>query len=139
MKKPRLIHCWLGILCLVMLGACSGGGGGSGFSSPGTIQIESTLYDTREGAIVNIRVARSGGSRGDVSVDFITMDGSAVGGTDYTAANGTLTWPNGVTGNRTVSISIPDDSAAEFAKSFVLKLSNASGGATRDEYRTPTK
>lgn len=126
MRKTQFIKCWAGVLCLAMLGAC---GGGDGNSSPGTIQIESTLYDVTEGAIVNIRVARSGGSSGDVSVDFTTMDGTAVGGTDYTATNGTLTWPNGISGNRTISIPIPNDSTAETAETFTLELSNVSGAA----------
>ena len=126
MKKIKSIHLWFGILFLILLNACFGGGGGSS-SSPGTIQIEATLYDAREDSIVNIRVARSGGSSGDVSVDFATLDGTAISGTDYTAKIGSLTWPNGVSGNRTISIPIPNDSTAEFAKSFTLALSNVSG------------
>ena len=125
MKKLQLNYRLVCILCLAMFSAC--GGGGDGSSSPGTLQIEATSFDVREGAIVNIRVARSGGSRGVVSVDFTTMDGTAVDGTDYTAANGTLTWANGVAGNRTISIPIADDSEAEFTESFTLVLSNVSG------------
>jgi hypothetical protein len=125
MKKLQLNYRLVCILCLAMLSAC--GGGGDGSSSPGTLQIEATSFDVREGAIINIRVARSGGSSGVASIDFATMDETAVDGTDYTAANGTLTWANGVAGNRTISIPIADDSKAEFTESFTLVLSNASG------------
>jgi len=118
-----------------MLSACGGGGRSS---SPGTLQIETTLYDVREGTIVNIRVARSSGSDGDVSVNYTTMDGTAVGGADYTISNGTLIWPSGVSGNRTISIPIPDDGTAEFTKSFTLKLRNVSGGATLGANSTAT-
>jgi len=106
--------------------ACGGGGGG-GDNPPGTIQLAETSFDVREGSVINILVARSGGSSGVASVDFATADGTAVGGADYTAANGTLTWPDGVSGNRTISIPITDDNAAEFTESFTVTLSNVSG------------
>lgn len=124
-------HMWsrcAGILCLVMLGACSSDGdGNAGSLSPGTLQIEASSYDGAEGTVVNIRVARTGGSKGIASVDFSTVGGSAVGGTDFTAASGTLTWPDGVFMNQTVSIPIADDSEAEALESFILELSNVSG------------
>ena len=106
--------------------ACGGGWGG-GDNPPGTIQLAETSFDVREGSVINILVARSCGSSGVASVDFATADGTAVGGTDYTAANGTLTWPDGVSGNRTISIPITDDNAAEFTESFTVTLSNVSG------------
>ncbi len=96
----------------LLIVACGGGGGGGGDNPPGTIQLAQTSFDARERSIINIRVARSGGSSGVASVDFATADGTAVGGSDYTAANGTLTRPDGVSGNRTISIPITDDNSA---------------------------
>ncbi len=107
--------------------ACGSGGGGSDGNAPGTIQLAETSFDARERSVINIRVARSGGSSGVASVDFATADGTAVGGSDYTAANGTLTWPDGVSGNQTISILITDDNSAEFSESFTVTLSNVSG------------
>ena len=107
--------------------ACGSGGGGSDGNAPGTIQLSETSFDARERSVINIRVARSGGSSGVASVDFATADGTAVGGSDYTAANGTLTWPDGVSGNQTISILITDDNSAEFSESFTVTLSNVSG------------
>ncbi len=107
--------------------ACGSGGGGSDSNAPGTIQLAETSFDARERSVINIRVARSGGSSGVASVDFATADGTAVGGSDYTAANGTLTWPDGVSGNQTISILITDDNSAEFSESFTVTLSNVSG------------
>jgi len=113
--------------CFIVLGGChGGGGGGSGPGNPGTLQLASAAFDVNEGAVVNIRVARSGGASGTATVSYATSDGTAVGGQDYVAATGTLTWPDGVSGNRTISIPITDDSSAEFIESFVLTLSNAS-------------
>jgi hypothetical protein len=110
----------------LLLVACGGGGSGDG-SAPGTIQFADTSFDATEGATLNILVARSGGSSGAASVDYSTADGTAGAGSDYTAASGTLTWPDGVSGNRTISIPIPDDNSAEFSESFTVTLSNVSG------------
>jgi hypothetical protein len=105
----------------------SGGGGGGGSNSPGTIQFLESSYDVTEGAVVNIRVARSGGSSGAASVDFATLDGTALGGSDYTATTGTLTWGDGLSGNKTISIPITDDDMVEPSESFTVTLSNVSG------------
>ncbi len=114
----------IGILSTLATGG--GGGGGGTFASAGTIQLASTSFDASEGTIVNIRVARSGGTSGVVSVDYATADGSAVAGSDYTEASGTLTWQDGVGGNQTISIPITDDVAAEVTETFTLTLSNVS-------------
>ena len=116
----------LGVVTTLASGGGGGGGGDSG-SMPGTLQLAATAFDSVEGTIVNIRVARSGGSSGAVSVDYATADETAEGGADYSAANGTLTWAAGVSGNQTISISITDDSLAEALESFTLTLSNVSG------------
>jgi hypothetical protein len=109
-----------------MLCACGNGDGVITPELPGTLQLAATSYDGTEGTIVNIFVARSGGSDGIVSVDYATADGDAVGGSDYTAASGTLTWPDGLSGNQTISIAITDDNTVEPTESFTVTLSNVS-------------
>jgi len=121
----------LQLLCLVpallgLVSACGGSGGGHDGNMPGTLQLLRTSFDAAEGTIVNIRVARSGGSDGVASVDYATVDGTAMGGSDYTPANGTLTWPDGLSGNLTISIAITDDSSMEPTESFTVTLSNVS-------------
>jgi len=123
-----------GLAFLGLLTACSGGGinisaQGSVFPPglPGTIGLGSTSYDVAEGEVVNIFVTRGAGSSGVVSVNYATSDGTAVGGSDYPAANGTLTWPDGTSGNRTISIPITDDNTVEGSESFTVTLSNVSG------------
>jgi hypothetical protein len=122
------------VACLTMLGACGGGGGGSGGGGgantagpPGTLQFAETSYDVAEGTVVNIFVVRSDGDSGVVSVDYATMDGTAVAGTDYPATSGTLTYANQTSGNQTISILITDDNSAEFSQTFTVTLSNVSG------------
>lgn len=93
---------------------------------PGTLQLTESSYDATEGTVVNIIVARSGGRDGVASVDYATSDGNAVGGSDYTSANGTLTWADGLSGNQTISIAIAADNTLELSESFTVTLSNVS-------------
>ncbi len=92
----------------------------------GVIQFRDVSYDIAEGKVANLRVSRSGGSSGWVSVDYACVDGSAEAGSDFTAVSGSFTWPNGLSGNKTISIPIRDDSVAEGLESFAVKLSNVS-------------
>jgi len=50
----------------------------------------------KSSGIATLSVTRTNGSTGPVSVDFSTANGSAVAGTDYTAANGTFSWADDV-------------------------------------------
>ena len=110
---------------LGLLAACRDGGD-SGGGEPGTLELSRISFDAAEGTIVNVRVARSGGSDGVASVDYPTADGTALAGSDYTAADGMSTWPDGVSGNQTISITILDDGMVEPSESFTVTLSNAS-------------
>ncbi|MES9971981.1 MAG: DUF5666 domain-containing protein [Candidatus Thiodiazotropha sp.] len=114
---------------LLCIASCGGGGGSGDDGEPGTIHFREISLDAREGSIINILVARSGGSSGVARVDFTTADGSAVAGSDYTAAEGTLTWSDGVSGNKTISVTIPDDNGTEFTESFAVTLNNVSGAS----------
>ena len=116
------------VACSSMLGACGGGGGGGGNTpaSPGTLQFLETSIDATEGTVVNILVARSGGSSGVVSVDYATAGGTAAVSADYPATNGTLTYADGVSGNQTISIPITDDDTVENPETFLVTLSNVS-------------
>lgn len=133
-RTARLLR-RLGLIPLIAFGllstlATGGGGGGDGgggnANSPGTIAFRDITFDATEGTVVNILVARTGGSVGVVSVDYATADGTAVEGSDYPATNGTLTWPAGVSSNQTISIAIIADNTAEPLESFTVTLSNVS-------------
>jgi hypothetical protein len=66
-----------------------------------------------------------------VTVRYATANGSAVAGSDYTPAAGTLTLPAG-TRTTTVGVSVIGDTAAEFGETFQLKLSRASNASIGD-------
>lgn len=126
MNRESLSLRYLVPVLLGLLAAC-GSGGDDGGGEPGTLELSRISFEAAEGTIVNVRVARSGGSDGVASVDYSTADGTALAGSDYTAANGTLTWPDGLSGNQTISITVLDDGMEEPSESFTVMLSNASG------------
>ena len=98
---------------------------------PGTIRFTSAsqLVDENAGSIT-ISVSRLGGSVGAVSVNYTTVAGSATAGADYTTKSGTLSWAAGEFGNKTITIPIIPDSAAEGMENFTVQLSGATGGAS---------
>jgi len=58
-----------------------------------------------------------------IAVNYATANGSAMAGSDYTAASGTLTFPMGST-TQTVAVTIMGDTAAETDETFSLNLTN---------------
>jgi hypothetical protein len=94
----------------------------------GNLSFSATAYSISEanGTAV-ISVVRSGGSNGQLTVDFATSNGSAAAGSDYQATNGTLVFGPGVT-TQTFSIPIINDTAVEGDETVNLNLSNVQGG-----------
>ena len=68
-------------------------------------------------------------------VDYATSDGTAVAGSDYTAASGTLTFAAGET-EKTVTVAVLDDSHDEGYETLTLTLSNATGAHIADASAT---
>lgn len=115
------------------LAACGGGGGGSSGAnsdpvSPGTLQFTQASVSSTEGnGTVLISVNRTGGADGAVSVRYATGDGTAGAGTDYTSAAGTLSWADGDSSTKSVSVSVLEDAAVEGDETFTVTLSSPSG------------
>lgn len=63
-------------------------------------------------------------SAGSASVDYLTADGSAVAGVDYTSASGTVHFADGQ-GSSVVSVPIANRAAGATAQSFFLLLQRA--------------
>ena len=72
-----------------------------------------------------------------VTVAWATSDGSALAGSDYTAASGTLTFAAGETA-KTVSVTVLDDAHDEDSETLTLTLSAPSGAYLADATATGT-
>lgn len=96
-------------------------GGAIAFATPGQAVVEST-------GRVMVAVVRSGGLASGVTVDYTTGDDTATAGIDYVAAAGTLTFAAGEL-VKWIPIDLLDNTVVDVARSFVVTLSNAGGGA----------
>jgi hypothetical protein len=96
----------------------------------GVLDFSAGNYTVNEnGASVTVSVARSGGSTGAVSVDYATLDNSAVTSSDFSFSTGTIIFADGESGNKSFDIQIIDDALLEEDESIKLILTNALGGA----------
>ena len=103
--------------------------------SPGQLQFGTTIYSANEGETANLTVTRTGGSTGAVTVDYLTVGGSATGGAscgngvDFINAGGTLTFPDGVA-SQTIPVQMCLDAQNDPDETFSVSLANPTGGAT---------
>ena len=99
-------------------------------STPEIVQLSSPSFSTTEAAgHVTLMVTRTGGSAGITAVNYATANGTAVAGTDYNTAAGTITWADGDAASKPVSVPILDLHLAGGTKSFSVALSGVSGAA----------
>ncbi|MBC8040941.1 MAG: PQQ-dependent sugar dehydrogenase [Opitutaceae bacterium] len=102
-------------------------------ASAGTLSLSATTYAAQEtgaSTTVVITVKRTGGSTGAVSVNLATTSGgSALAGVDYTALSTTLSWTDGDTTDRTVTLTLLPDTLVDGGKTIGLQLSSPTGGA----------
>ena len=86
---------------------------------------------------VDFEVTLSTASSNQITVAYASSDGTATAGSDYTAANGNLTFPAQSTATQTISVPVTDDTEDEDEQeTFILTLSGvqnatlAGGGTT---------
>ena len=97
----------------------------------GTLAFSTNAYTVTEGAgPAAVTVTRTGGTAGEVSVSFATSNGTAADGTDYTAVTQTVTFADGDASDKTVNITVADDSEYEAPETVNLSLTNATGSAS---------
>jgi MYXO-CTERM domain-containing protein len=107
--------------------------------NPGSLQCSMAELSTGENAgNVTVTVTRTGGTDGDVSVDYATSDGSASEPDDYTSGMGSVQWSQGESASKTIQVAVADDNRSESNETFVVHLSNASGGAALGDVSTTT-
>lgn len=113
------------------------------FGSPtgnngGNISLQFSNYSVSEGGgSVTLTVVREGGSDGTVSIDYATLNGTAIAGQDYSARSGRLTFLDGQT-SKSIVIPISDDGSNEGNETFNVTIDNLIGDATLLAPRTAT-
>ena len=96
--------------------------------SPSTLQLKSATTSVVENAgSAWVYVSRSNGTYGVASVNYVTANGTALAGSDYTATNGTLTWADGDAADKSIKVTILDDGVYENNEMFTVRLSSVSG------------
>ena len=114
----------------------SGGGsdnGGNGGNGGNRVAPTASISDATgvEGEVLRFEVTLSRSSDTPVTVDYQTAGGTALEGTDYDAASGTLTFGPGAT-RQTIEVRTRQDTAAEPNETFTVTLRSPSGATLRD-------
>jgi hypothetical protein len=103
--------------------------GGNGWAS----MTDSYVSVATEGGEVNLRLRRTGGSTGELTVDYRTVANPATAGEDYVDTSGTVTWLDGDLDEKTISITVLNDPLASNSEWFKVELFNSSGGLGMDQ------
>lgn len=98
------------------------------FILSGTVQFDSATYVVNEVGTPSllVTVTRVGGTEGPLSVNYTTVDGTAIAGTNYTTTSGTFSWADGETTSRTFNVPLLDDGVFTSNLQFGLALNTIS-------------
>lgn len=96
-------------------------------ASESLIGFDSAEYSVSNTAgHVTLTVVRTNGTSGSCSVNYATSNGTAYAGTDYTSATGALSWADGESAAKTITIAIANNGAIS-NKTFAVTLQDALG------------
>lgn len=96
----------------------------NGAGAAGSVQFSvSAMPVIEDVGLANLTVLRTGGTSGNLTVQYATANGTAIAGEDYTSKTGTLTFSAGET-SKIIQIPITDDSTTEQDETFTVTLRN---------------
>ena len=113
------------------------GGVSATIRGPATFSVADAEVEEAEGATLDFTVTLSRSRATAATVGYATSDGTAVAGSDYTAASDTLTFAAGET-TKTVSVAVLDDAHDEDSETLTFTLSNPVGAVLDDSEATGT-
>ncbi len=96
---------------------------------PGVVQLSANAALGVEGTTLAVSATRTGGSLGALTVGYSTVPGTATAA-DFTATAGTLSWADGESTNKTISIPITGDALADSGESLLLNIGEPLIGST---------
>ena len=102
-------------------------------AAPLSLAINDVSINEGNGGSVNatFTVTLSAASTSTVTVNFATANDTAVSGSDYSAASGTLTFAPGST-SQTVTVPVTGDTLVEPNETFLVNLSNGANATIAD-------
>lgn len=95
----------------------------------GTLAFAAASFAAEEAQPGNIIVQRTGGTQGNVSVDWELLSATA-SGDDVVARSGTLSWSAGDASDRIIDVAAINEGTAEGLERLLIRLSAPTGGAT---------
>jgi hypothetical protein len=113
----------------------------SGAAAPtvGTLVLSDATYTVSQSVqSVTISVNRNDGAVGATSVAYQTTNGTAIAGTDYTTATGTLNWADGDSAAKSFKVAVSNAKPFTGDKTFSVAISGATGGATVGDPQSST-
>ncbi|MDP9139898.1 MAG: cellulase family glycosylhydrolase [Pseudomonadota bacterium] len=104
---------------------------GSGGSTVASLAMAAASYTvTQSAGSVKVTVKRNGSTAAAVSVAYVTANGSARAGYEYSRTAGTLRWAKGASQAQSITIPIRKTTPFTGTRSFTVKLWSTTGGAT---------
>ena len=97
-------------------------------SDHGRLGFAAPAYGGEEGDVIRLVVRRTGGSDGDVAVDYAVVPASA-DATDFVMSTGTLAWGADDDGERHIAMPLTADASTEPVERFHVWLNSPRGGA----------
>lgn len=98
----------------------------------GVVEFAATSHQANEGGGVQIQVRRVGGSLGAATVNYALVAGTA-DEEDYVAASGTLSWADGDTNSKSITVQVREDDESEVTEYFTVQLGVVTGGVSLGE------
>ena len=99
----------------------------SAFAAAGTITVTaSTVLAEQSGGKISVVVHRNGGSTGAATATYLTRNGSAEAGVDFTGQTGTLQWNAGDASSKTITVAL-NSTPFGGTRTFAITLSKATG------------
>jgi Calx-beta domain/Domain of unknown function (DUF4114) len=77
----------------------------------------------------SFQIQLTGKSATAITVDYTTVNGSAIAGSDFTSTSGQLTFAPGGTSTQTILVPITPDNTVEVDENFTFRLSNPVGAS----------
>jgi len=99
-----------------------------GIKDRGSVDFNKASIKVAEnGPQVNIGLTRIGTSSGEVTYQYQLVGGTAIVGEDVEALSGTLVWEDGDSTEKTVTVTLINDTISEPDESFTVELSSEDG------------